>query len=113
MPEARPLSEDANATMQTNSGAGLGTVTKLRSTTMAISAVAAVKAGPEIARQSNCMPCSRSVARVKRNLDGCCLQAWISRSILKRKFTQPARLPLVFDQMISIADCARIAHLPV
>jgi hypothetical protein len=27
-PEARPLSELASATMQTNSGAGLGTVTK-------------------------------------------------------------------------------------
>jgi hypothetical protein len=28
MPEARPLSEPAKATMQTNSGAGLGTVKK-------------------------------------------------------------------------------------
>jgi hypothetical protein len=47
-----PLIEAASATMQTNSGAGLGTATTWRSTTMAIAAVAAVKAGPEIARQS-------------------------------------------------------------
>ena len=55
-PEARPLTELAKATMQTNSGAGLGTATKWRSTKKAINAVAVVKAGPEIARQSNCMP---------------------------------------------------------
>ena len=42
--------------MQTNSGAGLGTVTKWRSTKKAINAVAVVRAGPEIVRQSNCMP---------------------------------------------------------
>ena len=54
-PEAMPLSELANATMQTNSGAGLGTATKWRSTKKAINAVAVVRAGPEIARQSNCM----------------------------------------------------------
>ena len=56
MPEAMPLTELASATMQTNSGAGLGTATKWRSTRKAINAVAVVRAGPEIARQSNCMP---------------------------------------------------------
>ncbi len=54
-PEAMPLIELASATMQTNSGAGLGTVTKWRSTTKAISATAVVNAGPRIVRQSNCM----------------------------------------------------------
>ncbi len=46
----------ARATMQTNSGAGLGIGTKCRSTRKASSAVAVVRAGPEIARQFNCMP---------------------------------------------------------
>jgi hypothetical protein len=53
MPEPKPLRDAAKATMQTNSGAGLGTAIKVRSTRMAISAVAVVRAGPEIARQSN------------------------------------------------------------
>jgi hypothetical protein len=56
MPEARPLSEPAKATMQTNSDAGLGTATEWASTEMAINAVTVVRAGPQIARQSNCMP---------------------------------------------------------
>ena len=45
-PEAMPLIELASATMQTNSGAGLGTVTKWRSTKKATSATAVVNAGP-------------------------------------------------------------------
>src|ERR1700676_2945227 len=53
MREVSPESEAAKATMQINSGAGLGTKIKLRSTKMAITAVAAVRAGPEISRQSN------------------------------------------------------------
>src|SRR6201746_927952 len=57
-PEAMPLIDAARATMQTNKGAGLGTAMKCRSTTKAIVAVAAVKAGPEIARQSIRMPLS-------------------------------------------------------
>src|SRR5436309_2905015 len=55
MPETMPLSDAANATMQTNSGAGLGTVTQVLSTAMAISAVAAARLGPHSARQSICM----------------------------------------------------------
>jgi hypothetical protein len=55
MPEVMPLMELARATMQTKSGAGLGTATKCRSTRKAINAVAVVRAGPEAARQSNCM----------------------------------------------------------
>jgi hypothetical protein len=54
-PEVVPLTELANATMQTNRDAGFGTATKWRSTKKAINAVTVVKAGPEIARQSNCM----------------------------------------------------------
>src|SRR5947209_11934988 len=60
MPEARPLSEAAKATMHTNSGAGFGTATSVRSTAMAISAVAVAKAGPQMARQSICMTCSHA-----------------------------------------------------
>src|ERR1700682_280610 len=56
MPEAMPLTELAKATMQTNNGAGLGTAMTWRSTKKAVNAVALVRAGPEIARQSNCMP---------------------------------------------------------
>src|SRR6478735_3228230 len=55
-PEARPLTELAKATMQTKRGAGLGTAMTCRSTKKAIIAVAVAKAGPEIVRQSNCMP---------------------------------------------------------
>ena len=58
-PEAVPLIEAANATMQTNSGAGLGTATRWRSTVKAINAVVVVRTGPESARQSNCMLASR------------------------------------------------------
>src|SRR5438270_4561959 len=60
MPEARPLRDAAKATMQTNSGAGLGTVNSVRSAAMAISAVAIARAGPHMARQSTCMSCSRA-----------------------------------------------------
>ena len=54
-----PFSEPAKATMQTSSGAGFGMATNSRSTRMASNAIVAVRAGPEIARQSNCMPVSR------------------------------------------------------
>ena len=53
--EPSPESEPAKATMQTNSGAGLGTPMNRRSTRMAASAVAAASAGPAIARKSNRM----------------------------------------------------------
>jgi hypothetical protein len=56
MPETMPLMEAASATMQTNSGAGLGMGTTCRSTRKASTAVAVVRAGPEIARQFTCMP---------------------------------------------------------
>jgi hypothetical protein len=56
MPETMPLMEAARATMQTNSGAGLGMGTTCRSTRKASTAVAVVRAGPEIARQFTCMP---------------------------------------------------------
>jgi hypothetical protein len=56
MPETMPLTDATNATMQTNSGAGLGIGKKCRSTRKASSAVAAVRVGPEIACQFNCMP---------------------------------------------------------
>src|SRR5258706_13351620 len=56
MPDARPPSEAAKATMQTNSGAGLGKAVKKRSTRVGIKAVAAVRAGPKNARPSDCLP---------------------------------------------------------
>src|SRR3984893_13583057 len=56
MPEVSPESEAAKETMQMNSGAGLGTQINRESTKMAITAVAAVRAGPEISRQSNRIP---------------------------------------------------------
>ena len=55
IPETKPLREPAKATMPINSGAGSGTVMKKRSTAMAINAVAIVRAGPEMARQSSCI----------------------------------------------------------
>src|SRR5580704_6071924 len=53
--EPRPLSEPAKATMQTSNGARSETSMKCWSTKMATEAVAAVRAGPRIARQLSCM----------------------------------------------------------
>src|SRR4051794_2076478 len=72
-PETSPLTEPAKATMQTSSGAGLGTAMTLRSTKTAIRAVAAVRAGPEVAGQSTFMRLFSFDPRVKRRrLPGRC-----------------------------------------
>src|SRR3954465_5034597 len=73
-PETSPLIDPAKATMQTNSGAGLGTAMTLPSTKTAIRAVAAVRAGPEVAGQSTFMRLFSFVPRVKRRkLPGGCV----------------------------------------
>src|ERR1700690_2753891 len=100
MPEARPDSEPAKATMQTNSGAGLGTAIRVRSTRMAISAVAVVRAGPGIARQSNCMPVLVAT-RVRGTFwsDGCA-RGGLSRAILKARLSGSRRASELLGQMI-------------
>src|ERR1700692_3938665 len=92
MPEARPERDPAKATMQTNSGAGLGTAIRLRSTRMAISAVAVVRAGPGIARQSNCMPVSFATRVRGAFWRVGCVGGGLSRAILKARLTGPGRL---------------------
>src|SRR5438270_4157152 len=59
MAEVKPGSEPATATIHTNSGAGEG-MGRRRSSRIASSAIAAVSAGPEIARHPNRMGLSRS-----------------------------------------------------
>src|SRR5580693_6744659 len=102
--EPRPLSEPAKATMQTSSGARSETSIKCRSTKMAIKAVAAVRAGPEIARQLSCMPVL-VCPRVKvRSLAYDCNSGEFSFAVLNRRSTEPARLYALLDQMITMAD---------
>ena len=100
-PEAMPLIEAASATMQTNNGAGLGTATKCRSTMKAINAVAAVKAGPEIARQSNCMPVS--VVRQQTIRAAVCpivsIAAGFLCAVLKKALPGCGRLSRFLNQM--------------
>jgi hypothetical protein len=92
MPDARPLNEPAKATMQTSIGAGLGTAIKWRSTTMAIRAVVAVNAGPEIARQSKRMPVLVSHESKGRYVTIDCISGYFSGRILKERLIAPVRL---------------------
>src|ERR1700688_1084533 len=103
MPEARPDSEPARATMQTSSGAGLGTAIRVRSTRIAISAVAVVRAGPGIARQSNCMPVSFATRVRGAFWRVGCVGGGLSRTILKARLTGSRRLSDLLAQMISNA----------
>jgi hypothetical protein len=70
---------------------------------MAIRAVAVVRAGPEIARQSNCMPVLVPYESKGHNVTISCDREGFSCSILKKRLTEPARLSDFLDQMISIA----------
>ena len=94
MPEPRPLSDAAKATMQTNSGAGLATAMELRSRRMAISAVAAVKPGPETARQSTRMRSDSSTGNKGRSLTDSCTRGGVFRFVLKMRLTRSPRLLL-------------------
>src|SRR6516164_5651915 len=97
--EPRPLSEPANATMQISSGAGLGTPTTRRSTRMAMSAVAAARAGPEMSRQSNCIPSSLP-DRTDRGIN-----EEVSNPLIKKRLNGPVGLCDLLDQMQSDWNC--------
>src|SRR4051812_29938451 len=81
--EARPESEPEKATMQTRSGAGLGTAKTVRSTAKAAIVVAAASTGPAMVLLSNCMrslvgllPASCLTQQVQAaSLTDCCVNA--------------------------------------
>src|ERR1700733_14559806 len=72
---------------------------------MAINAVIAVRAGPEIARQSNRMPVLPFPHKHKSGrVTISCFSAQLSGSIPNKRLTGPQRLSDLLDRMISIAD---------